>query len=32
MLYSATPGAQGLYDPDNEKDSCGVAMIADIQG
>ncbi len=32
MLYSATPGAQGLYDPENETDSCGVAMIADIQG
>jgi glutamate synthase domain-containing protein 2/glutamate synthase domain-containing protein 1/glutamate synthase domain-containing protein 3 len=32
MLYSAIPGAQGLYDPDHEKDSCGVAMIADIQG
>ncbi|BBZ08060.1 glutamate synthase [Mycolicibacterium doricum] len=32
MLYSASPGAQGLYDPDNEADSCGVAMIADIQG
>ncbi|MDY6871847.1 MAG: glutamate synthase large subunit [Actinomycetota bacterium] len=32
MLYSATPGAQGLYDPEHEKDSCGVAMIADIRG
>ncbi|KUI40457.1 glutamate synthase large subunit [Mycobacterium sp. GA-2829] len=32
MLYSATPAAQGLYDPEHEKDSCGVAMIADIQG
>jgi len=26
------PAAQGLYDPSNEADSCGVAMIADISG
>ncbi len=32
MLFSALPNAQGLYDPDNESDSCGVAMIADIEG
>ncbi len=32
MLFSALPDAQGLYDPDNESDSCGVAMITDIQG
>src|SRR3990170_3628152 len=32
MLYSALPEAQGLYDPENESDSCGVAMITDIQG
>ncbi|MCF6390583.1 glutamate synthase large subunit [Mycobacterium sp. MBM] len=32
MLFSALPKAQGLYDPDNESDSCGVAMIADIGG
>ena len=32
MLYSAFPEPQGLYDPDNESDSCGVAMITDIQG
>ena len=32
MLYSAFPQPQGLYDPDNESDSCGVAMITDIQG
>jgi len=32
VLYSALPDAQGLYDPQNEADSCGVAMIADIQG
>ncbi len=32
MVFSALPNAQGLYDPANEADSCGVAMIADIQG
>ncbi|BBZ75853.1 glutamate synthase [Mycolicibacterium anyangense] len=32
MLYSALPEAQGLYDPQHESDSCGVAMVADIQG
>src|SRR6059058_6125761 len=32
VLFSALPRAQGLYDPDNESDSCGVAMITDIQG
>ncbi len=26
------PVAQGLYDPRNEKDSCGVGFIADIKG
>ncbi|MBS9478283.1 glutamate synthase large subunit [Ancylobacter radicis] len=26
------PLAQGLYDPRNEKDSCGVGFIADIKG
>ncbi|MCX5046070.1 glutamate synthase subunit alpha, partial [Aldersonia sp. NBC_00410] len=32
MLYSQLPAAQGLYDPNNEADSCGVAMICDIAG
>src|SRR4051812_27977121 len=32
MLYSAFPKPQGLYDPQNESDSCGVAMVTDIQG
>jgi glutamate synthase domain-containing protein 2/glutamate synthase domain-containing protein 1/glutamate synthase domain-containing protein 3 len=31
-LFSALPDAQGLYDPERESDSCGVAMITDIQG
>ncbi len=32
MLFSALPERQGLYDPSNESDSCGVAMVTDIQG
>ncbi|HEY9314084.1 glutamate synthase large subunit [Williamsia sp.] len=32
MLFSQVPKAQGLYDPDSEVDSCGVAMVADIHG
>src|SRR4051812_32405383 len=32
VLFSALPRAHGLYDPSNESDSCGVAMITDIQG
>src|SRR5215472_7575822 len=32
MLFSALPDRQGLYDPQNESDSCGVAMVADIRG
>src|SRR6476619_8460686 len=32
VLFSALPHAHGLYDPQHESDSCGVAMITDIQG
>uniref|UniRef100_UPI0012E9F4BA glutamate synthase large subunit n=1 Tax=Actinokineospora pegani TaxID=2654637 RepID=UPI0012E9F4BA len=32
MIFSALPRTQGLYDPAQERDSCGVAMVADIQG
>ena len=32
MLFSALPQAQGLYDPEHESDSCGVAMVTDIKG
>ena len=32
MLFSALPAKQGLYDPETEVDSCGVAMFADIHG
>ena len=30
--FSALPPAQGLYDPADEKDSCGVAFLADLKG
>ena len=26
------PEKQGLYDPDNEKDSCGVGFVANMKG
>ena len=32
MLFSALPEAQGLYHPERERDSCGVAMVTDIKG
>ncbi|MBP2338287.1 glutamate synthase (NADPH/NADH) large chain [Saccharothrix coeruleofusca] len=32
MIFSAIPSPQGLYDPRAERDACGVAMVADIQG
>ncbi|MGW0894169.1 glutamate synthase large subunit [Saccharopolyspora sp. NPDC002578] len=32
MVFSAFPATQGLYDPAAEHDSCGVAMVADVQG
>ena len=32
MLFSSLPAPQGLYDPAQETDSCGVAMVADIKG
>src|SRR5262249_47887408 len=27
-----TPGRQGLYDPANEHDSCGIGLVANIKG
>ncbi|MGY1679517.1 glutamate synthase large subunit [Geodermatophilus sp. SYSU D01176] len=30
--FSAVPPASGLYDPANDKDACGVAFVADVQG
>jgi glutamate synthase (NADPH/NADH) large chain len=30
--FSALPGPQGLYDPEAERDSCGVALVVDVQG
>ncbi|NLM36312.1 MAG: glutamate synthase large subunit [Clostridiales bacterium] len=33
MMYGmGLPSAQGLYDPNNEKDSCGVGFVANIKG
>ena len=29
---SAAPHAQGLYDPDYERDACGLAMVATLRG
>ncbi len=29
---SMTPERQGLYDPQNEHDACGVGFVADVQG
>ena len=29
---SRTPEAQGLYDPRNEHDACGVGFVADVKG
>ena len=30
--FSAHPPAQGLYDPRNEHDACGVALVATLTG
>jgi len=32
MRNGALPGKQGLYDPANEHDACGVGFVADIKG
>jgi len=32
LPFSAVPAAQGLYDPQYERDACGVAFVADLQG
>ena len=31
MTFSGFPERQGLYDPRNEHDSCGVGFIVDIK-
>ena len=31
-VHGGFPKKQGLYDPANEKDSCGVGFICDIKG
>src|SRR5271165_4716839 len=30
--FRGLPPAQGLYDPDNERDNCGVGFVANIEG
>ena len=30
--FLSTPDAQGLYDPSNERDACGVAWVAKMDG
>ncbi len=30
--FSAVPEASGLYDPDHERDACGLAMVATLRG
>jgi len=32
MQYSRFPKPQGLYDPAQEKDSCGVGFVCDVKG
>jgi len=32
MTYRRFPPPQGLYDPQHEKDSCGVGFVADLKG
>src|SRR4051794_4493209 len=32
MPMRTTPPRQGLYDPTNEHDACGVAFVVDLQG
>ena len=32
MSKFGLPDRQGLYDPENEKDACGVGFICDIKG
>jgi glutamate synthase domain-containing protein 2/glutamate synthase domain-containing protein 1/glutamate synthase domain-containing protein 3 len=32
QIDSPSPGASGLYDPQNEHDACGVALVAKLRG
>ena len=32
MMYKGLPKAQGLYDPANEHDNCGIGFVAHIKG
>ena len=31
-MHKNFPPAQGLYNPDQEKDSCGIGFVCDIKG
>ena len=30
--FGSIPAATGMYDPSNEKDACGLAMVATLRG
>jgi glutamate synthase (NADPH/NADH) large chain len=32
MIYTRLPEAQGLYNPENEHDNCGIGFVANIKG
>ena len=32
MIYDRLPEAQGLYDPANEHENCGIGFVAHIKG
>ena len=32
VMHNGLPVEQGLYDPRNEKDACGIGFIANING
>ncbi len=32
MTFKGLPTKRGLYDPANEKDSCGVGFVANMKG
>jgi glutamate synthase (NADPH) large chain len=32
LPFSAVPARQGLYDPEQERDACGLALVVDVQG
>ena len=32
LPFSALPAARGLYDPESERDACGLALVVDLKG